>query len=123
MHFYQWDQNNSGGSFDVNDKLCHRVVIEADTYKEAEKKALDMGIYYNGVILGLDCGCCGDRWDSGYEVNLTHGKFKTIEKKLQWQADEYGWTNPDIRLFYKDGSVKEFYVTPYYRQLYTKGKK
>jgi hypothetical protein len=29
--FYEFSQNNSGGSFDVNDKLCHVMIIEADT--------------------------------------------------------------------------------------------
>lgn len=28
--FYLFSQNNSGGSFIVNDKVCHRLFIEAD---------------------------------------------------------------------------------------------
>ncbi|MGG0794754.1 hypothetical protein ABE137_12210 [Brevibacillus laterosporus] len=28
--FYDFSQNNSGGSFMINDKICHRLFIEAD---------------------------------------------------------------------------------------------
>ncbi len=28
--FYLFNQNNSGGAFIVNDKVCHRLFIEAD---------------------------------------------------------------------------------------------
>ena len=28
--FYEFDQNNSGGHFTVNDKVCHRLFIEAE---------------------------------------------------------------------------------------------
>ncbi len=130
MSFYKWDQNNSGGSFVVNDRLTHRVVIEADTYKEAEEKAFDMGIYYNGCDMGMDCGCCGDRWHDGEEVKLpsdysmndyndpknfmkvTGRKeiiLNTLDEYLQHLTDNYGWESPDARVFYKDGSVKEFF--------------
>ena len=68
--FYQFDQNNSGGSFVIDDKLCHRLFIEADNYIEAEEKAFDMGVYFDGCEKGLDCSCCGDRWYSGDELDL-----------------------------------------------------
>jgi hypothetical protein len=48
MAFFMWSQNNSGGHFVVNENLTWRVVIEADTYKQAEQKAFDFGVYYNG---------------------------------------------------------------------------
>lgn len=128
MTFYIWDQNNSGGFFVVNDKLTHRVVIEADSYKEAESKALDFGVYYDGVEEGHDCSCCGDRWYQGEEVKLpadysesVYSKrgFKivgkkeiilhTIEEYCQHLTNKWGWESPDARIFYKDGTVKEFY--------------
>ncbi len=130
MTFYIWDQNNSGGSFRTNDKLCHRVCIEADSYKEAESKALDMGVYYNGVEGGQDCECCGDRWSKGNKVKLPAdyseydydkktykrlGKSKeiiltTVEDYAQHLANKYGWTTPDARIFYKNGTVKEVFI-------------
>ena len=33
--FYEFNQNNSGGRFDVDENVCHRVVIEALDAKHA----------------------------------------------------------------------------------------
>ncbi|MGF9741960.1 DUF7296 family protein [Bacillus pumilus] len=71
MAFYEYSQNNSGGHFEVNEKLCRRLFIEADSYSESESIAEDLGVYFNGVDEGVDCGCCGDRWYSGDEVDLS----------------------------------------------------
>lgn len=159
--FYEFSQNNSGGSFDVNDKLCHVMIIEADTEAEAVNKAEELGCYWDGVDRGIDCPCCGDRWSKSYldpididryttegmsvgvydniykntaaEWNKRYGsydvieqptfvktiagfseykgriRFKNIEEYAQRFADEYGWTTPDTRIFYKDGHIKEIY--------------
>ncbi|WP_144625075.1 DUF7296 family protein [Bacillus altitudinis] len=104
MTFYEYTQNNSGGHFEVNDKLCHRVFIEADNLDEADSIAESLGVYFNGVSDGIDCGCCGDRWYSGDEADLSESN---IEEYAQFLADEYGWTSPDARIFYKDGTVTE----------------
>ena len=42
MKIYQFNQNNSGGSFDVDEKLCHRLLIEADCVDEASDIAESM---------------------------------------------------------------------------------
>lgn len=143
MPWFEWDQNNSGGSFVVNDKLTCRLFIEADTYEEAEGKAFGMGVYYDGCSKGMDCGCCGDRWYEGDEVKLpitytetdygygfrdipftptgyTKAKdwdgverevreyeLKTVEDYAKYVSVAYGWEEPDARLFYKDGTIKE----------------
>jgi hypothetical protein len=158
--FYEIDQNNSGGSFVTDDKLCHRLFIEADSYKEALRKAEDMGCYWDGVEEGMDCSCCGDRWHRPSEVNFDsiikryggypvdkfidnmddaasvfrgmyegmewheepkeskkYGspyvegvvKLRSVEDYAQVMANRYGWTSPDVRIFYKDGSVKEIF--------------
>ncbi|MHC2451219.1 hypothetical protein ACUXP3_001820 [Bacillus altitudinis] len=154
MTFYEYTQNNSGGHFEVNEKLCHRLFIEADSYSESESIAESLGVYFNGVSDGIDCGCCGDRWysgdevdlseinENGYEVSVYDGlgdaekdwrdgygayeihtepdwqknifrkfsgkiKFRDIEEYAQFLADEYGWTTPGARIFYKDGTVTE----------------
>lgn len=161
--FYGFDQNNSGGSFVINDKLCHRLFIEADSSEEAIAKAEELGCYWNGVDDGVDCPCCGDRWScyyvrpvdmekynsEGYAVSVydniykntekqwqkeyghydviekpkyvsTKGlsfrryegkiRFKNIEEYAQFLANQYGWTTPDARIFYKDVTVKEIFV-------------
>lgn len=160
--FYLFDQNNSGGSFIVNDKVCHRLFIEADCGGDALEIAESLGCYWDGVSKGIDCPCCGDRWSSyydeidiekfnsdGYKVysydfhgrdavidewNRKYGKytiikqpefetpsysstrqyvgtiaFKNIEEYAQYLANEYGWTTPDARIYYKNGKIKEIF--------------
>ena len=148
MNFYEFGQNNSGGSFTINDKLCHRVYIEAESHRMANSKLEDLGGYFDGVENDRDCDCCGDRW---YEVSAsdamefpkTYGTFTeerakelsekynvearkckqvaiigdekrnwelvftAIDQYAQWVADEYGWTSPDVRIYYADGKVLE----------------
>lgn len=154
--FYEFKQNNSGGHFVVNDKLCNRVVIEAENEYEAIDKAEELGCYWYGVQEGLDCPCCGDRWNKDYldAINLksinergfsvstydgslskwkkkygtyevveapaiTNGwfgkkcegkiKFRTLEEYMQFLANEYGCTTPDVRIYYKNGNIKEIF--------------
>lgn len=144
LKFYEYNQNNSGGRFEVNKKLCHRIVIQAHNADEARDKALRLGIYFDGCSIGVDCSCCGDRWyetadettlpyrygtfalkdakESGYDYKPTTWKgynedkpnpkqydliFHTIEEYMQYQADKYGFTDPDARIFYYDGRVIE----------------
>lgn len=161
LKWYEFDQNNSGGHFITNDKVCHRLWIEAESHEEAVEKAEELGCYWDGVANSIDCPCCGDRWGKSYDVpidfakydekgysvqvyeishpdaeaewNRRYGnydvvekpkyessfyrslvyagriKFNSIEEYAQFLADEYGWTVPDIRLYYADGSVKEIF--------------
>jgi hypothetical protein len=62
MSFYQYRQNNSGGSFEVNDKLTVTVWIEARCVEEANNTFQSLGGYFDGCEKGWDCECCGDRW-------------------------------------------------------------
>lgn len=92
--FYEFSQNNSGGSFDVDENVCHRVVIEAASEEEAIKKMEPLIENQSS-----SCPCCGDRWTlyadeiniddinkAGYPVRIyTH--YKDYEKR--W-FDLYG---------------------------------
>lgn len=60
--FFTFTQNNSGGSFAIDNDVAQFVIVEADSYLEANEKAEDAGLYFSGVTAGLDCHCCGDRW-------------------------------------------------------------
>jgi hypothetical protein len=71
LKFYEYSQNNTGGSFITDDKLCHRLFIEANSSTEADEIAEGLGCYWNGVDEGSDCPCCGDRWHSGYVVDIS----------------------------------------------------
>lgn len=113
--WYEFTQNNSGGHFTVDDKVCHRVFIQSTDLDSACTFAESLGIYFNGVDDGHDCECCGDRWYKPYgTVNfpLEYTKkltFNDIEEYAQYLANEYGWTIPDARLYYYDSDVKLIY--------------
>jgi nitrogen regulatory protein PII-like uncharacterized protein len=144
MKFYQFNQNNSGGRFDVDNKVCHRLFIQADNVDEAIEIAESLGVYFDGCETGMDCECCGDRWyrpwsDDGitfpykysglstddakhfiekYGCTIeaiekttpnrnTQVIFNNIESFAQYLADNFGWTTPDARIFFKDGSIIE----------------
>lgn len=114
--FYEFDQNNSGGEFEVDENLCQTVIIEADSLEEAEKKAFSMGIYYDGVDEGIDCPCCGDRWyqpdsEMNFPIEVGDKKYETVEEFAQGFLSRYVFPSksPGIRIFYKDGSVKEIF--------------
>jgi hypothetical protein len=115
VRWFEWSQNNSGGSFVVDKKLCHRLFIEAEDEHAAEQKAFELGVYYDGCADGIDCNCCGDRWYSPDELTfpLKYSDditFITVEEYAQHLADKYGWTTPDARLFYANGTVKDIFT-------------
>jgi len=145
LRFYEYSQNNSGGSFDVDKNLCHRIIIEAESCVAADAKLESLGGYFDGCAAGLDCDCCGDRWHPAcnaielpnvwggltqsqaekiaetYKVNARKSKeksssdnarnwevvFETIDSYARYLADRFGWTTPDVRIFYANGSVLE----------------
>jgi len=73
--FYTFRQNNSGGSWVGFRYIC----IEADSQDEANETALEYGVYFDGVLRGMDCDCCGDRWSrvnsyDAYRVPSNYGE-------------------------------------------------
>lgn len=112
--WYEFSQNNSGGSFTENDKVTHRVFIQAMSLKDCLSKAESIGIYFNGCDSGRDCSCCGDRW---YQPDLLKFpkhwdkgiSFNNIEEYAQYLADKYGWYSIKVEayLYYLDGTKKE----------------
>lgn len=117
--FFEFDQSNSGGSFITDDKVCHRLFIEADSVEEAIEKAESLGCYWNGVDNGRDCPCCGDRWSGPWNDGESYPMeydlrnkivFNSVEEHAQYLANNFGWTSPDIRIFYADGTVREIFT-------------
>jgi len=113
MPFYEYDQNNSGGSFFFDRKIgvSVLVIIEASSAEMANTKAEEIGLYFDGHG---DCSCCGDRWyeqwgDSGSDSPEHYGKpivNNTITGSIDWSAREnnsdgaaYGY------IHYLDGRV------------------
>ena len=77
--FYLYRQNSSfGQSKSVLGLVASCVIIEAATASDANAIAVANGLYFDGVISGRDCPCCGDRWiecvkGDGYKaVPVTH---------------------------------------------------
>jgi hypothetical protein len=64
MAFYEFMQNNSGGTYDIDERrgIGKVVIIEAESAERANTLAERIGLYWDGVDDGVDCQCCGDRW-------------------------------------------------------------
>lgn len=124
--WYEFDQNNSGGSFIQNDDVANRVLIQAASVKEANVKAEDIGIYFDGCRYGRDCDCCGDRWDEAYRAMgsfVTYGSYQSgypktehanVRDYAQAVADNDMWADeakPSVIVYYADGTVERFFTT------------
>lgn len=67
IKYYHFSQNNSGGRWKVDDDFAEDVIITARTVDEANRRAEDVGIYFDGCNSDRDCNCCGDRWYPQYQ--------------------------------------------------------
>lgn len=115
MSFYQFRQNNSGGSFDIDEErgISISVIVEADSYEEANRRAERIGLYFDGCQSGRDCSCCGDRWyekwcdDEGDEVPSNYGTplVEASDFTFNWAGDK-----PDTFVHLRDGRKFAFYL-------------
>ncbi len=115
LRWFNYRQNNSGGSFVKNDDVSINVVIQATSLKEANRIAEDRaGVYFDGVRKGYDCSCCGDRWyrpweEDGMEIPTT---FVTIEDWAEDTAQD-SWEPKSgesaVILYYADGAKTVYY--------------
>ena len=128
MSWYYLRQNNSGGSFDVDDKLTQSLYIEAKDHREAGEIAINLGCYFDGVRNDMDCPCCGDRWNEPDEYDEVKGNRmyagKTVEEHAEKLVQDFGGIamRPEIlakypvtRLYYKNGDILEMYLNEAYR--------
>lgn len=91
MNYYTFNQNNSGGHFDIDESVAEYVIIQAYSAEDANERAEKIGIYFYGVDSGMDCPCCGDRWyhvseRDGYSVPSIYGVplQDVLKKKKSW---------------------------------------
>jgi hypothetical protein len=98
--FYTYDQNNTGGSFDHQPEagIGYRVCIEAFTENQAESRAGEIGLYFDGCETGKDCPCCGDRWSRWAE--------KAESPSYDRKPLAGGWGLPSY-IHYLDGRIEE----------------
>jgi hypothetical protein len=110
--FFAYNQNNSGGVFDLTDNVTHWVIIEAGDATEANAKLEHFGGYFNGCESGRDCSCCGDRWyaqmeeDAGEPEPLVYGKTPAefvAENSFLWMPD-----GKEVVVHYADGRKEWF---------------
>lgn len=86
MPFFTYMQNNNGGYFDK--KYAQFIIIEAKNKFIANEKVLKIGLYFDGIKKGIDCSCCGNRWEpvindnEGKETPLIFGKHPREHRSL-----------------------------------------
>lgn len=112
--WFTFNQNNSGGSFvfDEDSGITHYVIIEARDYKDANHRAEDIGIYFDGCSNNMDCSCCGDRWYpawDGYKGSEFPAIYdKNIREDNGYRSKYPGWMkeNMEIAIHPIDGSIE-----------------
>ena len=103
MKFYTFFQNNPSGEWHYH--MGYAVVIEAEDAEQANEKAEEIGIYFDGTKCGRDCPCFGDRWDRVDEhcaVELEGLEKRKEELKLYQKG--FGM---ESYVRYNDGRVEE----------------
>ena len=109
MPFFDYRQNNSGGSFDFNDNdgVSLIVVIEADDAQSANRKAKDIGLYFDG---SGDCSTCGyrwsDAWGQGDDVPSTYGT-PLSDYNFKFERSWAG-VHPAAYVHFADGLVQAY---------------
>jgi hypothetical protein len=114
--FYNYRQNNSGGSFDLNQDVNYMVIIEAPTAEAANERAESIGIYFNGCDVGRDCSCCGDRWSKVFSDDSTETPTIYGEPAQDYWFNEHWpsrWgADQAIIIYYQDAPKEIIYAPP-----------
>lgn len=94
--FFEFTQNNSGGYFDVDSDVTHRMIIEAVDADHAtsimEKLTENQS---------PSCGCCGERWSLYFYDEPRLGEYTVREYKYK-----DGFEGAEKRWFEKYGKLK-----------------
>ena len=109
--FFDFRQNNSGGKFHTDAKrgIGISVIIEAEDWRDANDRAEDIGLYFNGCEDDRDCSCCGDRWysqsdyDKGDDVPSVYGQ--DVSSGTYTNSMSWSWGSSYIH--YLDGRIVE----------------
>jgi hypothetical protein len=101
--YFHFSQNNPGGSFVIDETVAHHVIIQAHSAREANQRATDIGIYFDGCSTGQDCNCCGDRWSRAYgegdETPLIYGDDPATHQDMFTKPGQ-----PVCHVYHLDGS-------------------
>ena len=90
--WYHYRQNNTGGNFEVDDRVAVNVYVEAVSAERADAIAQTEGVYFDGCSSGRDCSCCGDRWSAISEYGGSGAE--QIESPWHWKHHEAAGSGP-----------------------------
>jgi hypothetical protein len=104
--FFTFDQNNSGGFYhnDLESGISGMVIIEAVDYVEANNRAEEIGLYFDGCKNEMDCECCGDRWSRAWEEMGDDKPTVYGEDVFTAKKDFYG---DIVFIHYLDGKIEK----------------
>ena len=87
--------------------------------EEANERAQELRIYFGSVSRGIDCECCGNRWDpttdNSARTNVLAAAKKRAEMSLAYSVWPY-WADKDVggyMLFYFRDGRKLLLKTPH----------
>jgi|SRR5687767_4063722 len=109
LRFFEYDQNNSKGSFDYNENagISVTIFVQASSAGEANSIARSIGLYFDGEG---DCGCCGSRWHEASSWSSDYGSegleayledYVTSPYFHKWMEDG----KPEVFIHYLDGRI------------------
>ena len=107
--FFTYDQTNSGGHFTGPARF---VIVEANNAAEANHRAKNVGVYFDGVRSGIDCRDCGDRWLRVNEEDAT------VEPSIYGEPLPEAWVSkddgvrPTVLVAYADGRTATIDALP-----------
>lgn len=110
--FYIFNQSNPGGQY----KGVERLVIEAPTADIANDIAVKQkNVYFDGVDNGVDCDCCGDRWEKVYDEN----EYKTNLTLLRDVTEYFNcWPSSVCIVFFEKNEKWMFVDSKYPAEMY-----
>lgn len=89
--YFEFRQNNSGGVFTNDAKY---VFVAADSCDKANEIAEnETFIYFDGCSIGIDCGCCGDRWYQCDEDDFIEAESQDELVEKFWQKHNWIFNN------------------------------
>lgn len=113
MPFFTFRQNNSHGIF----KGPRYVIVEAkdaDTANFLAEGQSSIPVYFDGCASGIDCSCCGDRWDKVRKDDATE-TIKIYAREINFfDVDELIKKDPKLVLdlfSFEKGEIQIFFTS------------
>jgi hypothetical protein len=111
--FYTYHQNNSGGSYKNNDAggIGPIVIVEATSADDANRRAENIGLYFDGYG---DCECCGNRWHVQSDENEGKETATIYDEDVSKGVYTSPWSNSSEGI---EGYIHHFdgHITPILR--------